>query len=116
MGLKYCHFCHKDTEQASVQHGYDKCSVCGGLANKAGCFQIKVTSLMDHPKCPRCWSRNGIPDNYQGMCDQCQRQVKAGIDDYVRIGNMTEEEGEALRTKILENERAQVEKYRRKLP
>jgi hypothetical protein len=29
---------------------------------------------------------------------------------------MTEEEGEALRTKILENERAQVEKYRRKLP
>lgn len=75
---------------------------------------ITVSSLKLEgvPQCPRCWQYCGIPENYCGVCDRCRVQIKLGIPDYIKSGQITAEEGHELLEAILSSERAQVEKYR----
>jgi hypothetical protein len=38
--------------------------------------QLKITiERAEGRKCPRCWKYDGIPENYQGICDACVRAV-----------------------------------------
>jgi hypothetical protein len=37
-------------------------------------LQIKVERA-EGVKCPRCWKYQGIPENYQGICDACVQTI-----------------------------------------
>ena len=46
-------------------------------------LQIKVEKAEGH-KCPRCWKYNGIPSNYQGICDSCAKAIlDSTADDFL---------------------------------
>lgn len=76
-----------------------------------GVLEIKVTKA-EGPKCPRCWSHNGITDNYQGICDRCQSNLKVALVDLIFDEKITEEEANLVFAEITRLERLQVEKYR----
>jgi len=83
---------------------------------------MKVTvERAEGVKCPRCWKYNGIPENYQGICDQCVRAVlDADPEDYLvnKDSGQTDEDFIAgfknLQRDIRECVRKQFEKYRAK--
>jgi hypothetical protein len=46
-------------------------------------LQIHVEKA-DGVKCPRCWKYQGIPSNYQGICDPCVKAIlDSTADDYL---------------------------------
>ena len=66
---------------------------------------------MESPKCPRCYDRNGIEDNFMGMCDRCCWNCLEGAAQWVESGALTNEESEYLISSIKKAQKAQLEKY-----
>jgi hypothetical protein len=67
------------------------------------------------PKCPRCWQHNGIPENHRGLCDRCCNMLIEGMDDWVRRGYISAEDGQAMIKEIWAHRKLQLEKYKKEL-
>lgn len=77
-------------------------------------MEVEVTKL-ETPKCPRCYDRNGIADNFMGMCDRCCKSCLEGAAQWVASGAITKEESEYLISSIKDAQKSQLEKYKNSL-
>jgi hypothetical protein len=73
-------------------------------------FSIDVVRMLS-PKCPRCYDRNGVEENFMGMCDRCCTICLDAADDYVELNILTQDESDRLVNGIKEARQLQLTKY-----
>jgi len=78
-----------------------------------GIYSIKI-ERMPSPKCPRCYDRNGVEDNFMGMCGRCCKICLDAAEDFVVFKMLSQEEADRLVNGITEAYRKQKEKYEHK--
>lgn len=72
--------------------------------------EIEIVPLLG-PKCPRCYMKVGIEDNFMSMCDRCCDILVTNIDDYTLTGRLSLEEAQLILDGIKTSRLNQLEKY-----
>lgn len=74
-------------------------------------MKVKVIKL-ETSKCPRCYLREGVLENFMELCDRCCHILLDAKDDLVKLGRITQEEADNMVVGIKEGFNNQLAKYK----
>lgn len=80
------------------------------LINQMKPIQVQIVPLLG-PKCPRCYMKLGIEDNFMSLCDRCCDILLGAADELVELGRLSREESDNMVRDIKDAREAQIKKY-----